>query len=258
MRNPRRSIRQTIRTGHTVHATVEELHYGYATVRLNEGARLTNLQVTGGAVSVGDTVIVDYASGTPPVVRPIAVIPPAVELNPLAGMGAELPGIGPRDHGARIFTTGSPITVPHATWTTINFNSQQWDTDHYWSPEATDRLTIQVSGFYILVAEIGWDKTENEGYYGDWTALKNRTYSKFSMQVLSNANGQIGYDRTGQIWTGEGYATQSLTIIANLTQGDYVQVQAKTDNVLTVSRTVIIDPDHLFPRLTVAWMGSNA
>lgn len=70
--NLRRTVRRTIQQGNSVFATVEDVHNGLVTVRLVAGgARLTSLSFLGLEVTVGQRVIVDYSSGSPPVVRPI-------------------------------------------------------------------------------------------------------------------------------------------------------------------------------------------
>ena len=69
----RERVRKTIRDAFYVHAVVEDVHGGSATVRLanGRGARLTNLPVDGERVEVGQRVIVSYTSGDKPVVLPV-------------------------------------------------------------------------------------------------------------------------------------------------------------------------------------------
>jgi hypothetical protein len=81
----RRTVRQAIKSGSSMYATVEAYRLGRATVRLQDsGARLTNLSTIGGEVEPGQRVIVDYSAGITPIVRPEFLDAPTPELEPIA------------------------------------------------------------------------------------------------------------------------------------------------------------------------------
>lgn len=80
----RKSINRTVTSSATMEATVEDVaqigNTQLATVRLRgSGSRMTNLQVVGGTVAVGDSVTVDMATGGKPYVRPNTLEPDTEE-----------------------------------------------------------------------------------------------------------------------------------------------------------------------------------
>lgn len=72
MRRLDRTIRKSVRQGNLFPATVLDVHGdGRATVRLSgNGTRLRNLQIVGGLVAVGDSVMVDFGSYSPVIEAP--------------------------------------------------------------------------------------------------------------------------------------------------------------------------------------------
>lgn len=168
----RESVRKTIDTGAATWAVVESFQLGLATVRLtNNGARLTNLNVMGGNVNIGDLVIVDYSAGVKPIVRPplyakeeyLTEIPLEIAEPITADAAGEsftpANGIGFRlisyDTDDMWFDSGTPYRpLPRGQWVTLFWDYSQWG--------ATIKGTsvrIPASGFYLVSAF--WDEAIN-------------------------------------------------------------------------------------------------
>ena len=63
--------------------------------------------------------------------------------------------------GCRVYNDAA-ISVPNTTWTTLNFNSERWDTDNLHSTvSATDRITVTTSGVYVVMANVSFDSHAN-------------------------------------------------------------------------------------------------
>ena len=80
----RKSITRTVTSSATMTAIVEDIaqigNTQLATVRLQgSGNRMTNLQVVGGQVAVGDSVTVDMSSGSKPYIRPNTPAPTTID-----------------------------------------------------------------------------------------------------------------------------------------------------------------------------------
>lgn len=68
--NIREQVRDSFYRGLNTYGIVETVYLGKVTVRLGRtGKRMSNLIVVGDLPSVGDTVIIDYGTGSPPVAR---------------------------------------------------------------------------------------------------------------------------------------------------------------------------------------------
>lgn len=88
-----RPVRNTARFGSMIHATVESVALGQATVRLaNSNARLTNLPIVGSSVIVGQPVVVEMATEGHPFVRPITVSAEEITLEKLDATEEETDG----------------------------------------------------------------------------------------------------------------------------------------------------------------------
>jgi hypothetical protein len=145
-------------------AVVEDISLGYATVRLaNRGARLTGLPVLGGAVVVGESVIVDYSGGTPPLVRPIT--------TPYIDPTAELEG-APFGEGLDEIQSDVSFKVYADTERSVgtSYGQVQWDTvefqtETFFSIGSPSVLTIPFDGYYFICANVGVQG------FADWRSM---------------------------------------------------------------------------------------
>ena len=81
------------------------------------------------------------------------------------------------------------ISIPNATWTTLTFNSERWDTNGMHSTASnTDRLTCIVPGLYPIVGQVAFD--------GNATGLR-------MLRILLNGSTQIAAysQRFNSAWT---------------------------------------------------------
>lgn len=151
----RRPIRQLHQASARQYATVEDLIFGRATVRISEhGARLTGLSVVGGFVEVGDQVIVDYSSGVPPVVRPFTVKSEAstVAINPgESAIDKYVSMAGPLCFSV-YGVTGGEIAVAQ---TPIQFSTVLFDNGKFFDFHDPTHITIPDDGFYMIEAHFG-------------------------------------------------------------------------------------------------------
>jgi len=159
-------VRAAIDSGTALPAIVEEINLGLATVRLGNrnGARLTNLSIMGEGVAVGAQVIVDYAAGIDPIVRPMTTISenldemidfelaPAVEiipvelLTPAEGVGCAV-GL---DHFDRQWESGTPkLPMYPNVPLSYPFNGSWWDGGGMYYPWHQG-IQIKEAGYYLM------------------------------------------------------------------------------------------------------------
>jgi len=130
----RRTIRNTIKRGNTVHGIVESYANGLATVKLSEGgSRLSNLSTIGGTINVGDEVIVDYSAGITPICRPIFIY----EEDPV-DLGLSIAELVEHPDGPTIIDEELDPIVPNPTqWIDVGFALTGWDIAYNY-PDAYD------------------------------------------------------------------------------------------------------------------------
>jgi hypothetical protein len=242
----RRTVRQTHRSGKNVYAVVEDIRFGYATVRLGSaiGPRLTSLPVLGGAVAIGETVIVDYSSGTPPAVRPVTVgapIPAGLDTDDLVRPENTID----TDVSISLYRTSNQA-IAQGSWETIEWEAQKFDTHDFFDTNEPDCITIPYNGFYMFIAHIGlegWidiaDLLDGDDYYsGAATGNSRRAYIQFT----SDVHGDFGMTEVIGLDTARdygGYTTGELVAFLEGTQGEkvYFQILNSTGAPLTAIAT---------------------
>lgn len=167
----RRPVRQAQTSGAYVYGLVEDIPFGYATVRLGspDGARLTNLQVVGGGVAVGDTVIVDYSAGVPPIVRSVTLEGEVSESLSTVSESVR--------HDAGVVSVGEVLNIGCAirnssfqnftidVLNVLTFNTEIEDTDDMVNLGANStRITFKTAGVYI----VGFNAAVFGTSEGDW------------------------------------------------------------------------------------------
>lgn len=256
----RRSFRQAHKSGAYAYAKVEEIIHGYATVRLGSngiGARLTSLPVLGSEVHVNDIVVVDYASGSPPKVRPITYLFTEEVLDLQLAQEPDAATMEDnRDPSGNyvlyIYGTDSQSVGPSGT--TIEFDTEDYDTGDLFDVAHPGYITITTPGYYMFIAHVcvtGFPSKPTIEYqsYGveattdsvqemwDWNAYNLRLY------LVSS--GGAGVFATGvQYATGVGPIICEVMGICVGETDDQISVVAKS----SVSTSTVISTG-LHPRL---------
>jgi hypothetical protein len=251
-----------------MYAKVEAVEIGLATVRLAEsGTRLTNLSIIGGEINVGETVIIDYSSGTPPVVRPYTILDTLEEVLPLA---ADLPerAIEPDiedeidlvfvggEHGVRVHQLGgTPTHCPKNQWVEVRWGSMKWDTDDFFLFTNPYRITIPAPGYYLCIADIGWDPCgpfndahDNMPHIEAGPGMNVEIYSNVFGVVATNRDNPIDCEPTvGKIMNVVGYG--------HFERYETVKVRVMQEAVSTLNLEQSVW--HIYPRLTIQWIGNE-
>jgi hypothetical protein len=152
----RRPVRLSVERGATMKATVEEVVYGTATVRLAyRGARLTSLPIVGSPVQAGNIVAVDYSAEGQPYVRPLTQ--PLSEEEAILPEATDAPTDLEEDEAllvARI-TRDSPYSYV-ATYGGLSFtthkliwNHCEYDTGGFYSENDTN-VYVPKTGRYLI------------------------------------------------------------------------------------------------------------
>ena len=261
LRNTRHSFNRAHKFGARRRAVVEKLKVGKATVRLiGTNARMTNLNVVGTGINEGDTVFVEY-SGIKPVVKPAGVLENEVSLNigigGTKGESAELLKPKEIDLGARVYCS-TDTTVPHNTWTTVQYDSADWDTDNLWSPAVPERITSPAVGFYIVIFHWAWEYT-NKRDYAVWGADSGAFIDKSLFQEWKPNQVRIMHSTYGEVYRTDDYkpfhdkmdTKDSLMFTVRMDNGEYIYADVITTNTYNKSRTLI--GSSLYPRLTAQY-----
>lgn len=251
-----RNVRQAHKSAGTVFATVEDMTFGYATVRLvANGARLRHLQVIGKKPEVGDLVIVDYASGVPPKVRPPYNYPQVEEVysEKIRTMAAPTPegGIpvnnympGVLNYGCRVRRNAALqlLNVP-VGWVTVPFDVADYDTSQYWDDQDPDHITVTVRGGYLVTALMGGNVEMQCGLGYHCRIHTNGQYPvcEASEPTLEYTE---GVDKSIEM-TG--------VLLADL--GDIVKLQFKIDLPKSNLNVAVDTTTDMYPSLSIQWLG---
>ena len=252
----RRPIRQTHKSGVYVNAVVEEVHHGYATVRLaSSGARMTGLSVLGGAVIDGDQVIVDYSAGTPPVVRPITTPYEDDSSLPDSFFGEGIEEI-PFDVSFNIYGN-SPTTIPKGSWYQVPWADAKFQTHLFLDTNNPHVITIPFDGFYFIhgqAAATGFvdrrplydmNGADAEDLFAD------TEQQKLVAELRHSESGVFGYARAPSM---DMYTPAHSTVDAHgmvaCAAGDTIGLYLQhTDPYTDTIDMVVDDTHHLYPRI---------
>lgn len=105
------------------------------------------------------------------------------------------------------------VSVSDSTVTTITYNTADWDDASFFNIGDPAKLTVPVTGKYLLVAEIDWDSSATSD---------GKTYE---VLMLKN-NVTVVADLVQYPGTNNAAPRMVLTTMANLTAADFVVVQA--------------------------------
>lgn len=261
MNKLRKSVRQSHRSGSKVFATVEEVHMGMATVILSgPGSRITGLSVVGSPVSPGQRVMIDYSTGTPPVVRAISSLSPTITGSNLnANSGIDQGYNTPADKGmCAIRTSPDDIEIPYQTTIDVPFEGTLWDTDGFWHITDPTKFYVPLSGLYLIVAHAGFGVTEDDKGYADNApdyAWENMPWKTFSIQIATSTGTQAKV-KNHTIWDGTEKAAFFVTTHLILIANDWLKMQVSHESPSSISRWLVTDTiNHIYPRMLIQFRG---
>jgi hypothetical protein len=267
MTNIRRSIKRTHNYGSYTYAIIESIGINKATVLLKEnGARLTNLQVAGSRIKVGDIVIVDYSSGKP-VIRPVT--PNKYNISDGGLFGFQKPGfsgfpakpmkpVDPND--LDLLPDGNPTDIGCGLWAfafedmdpcteyTLQFRTADYDTNDFFNPDDSENLLVKIPGLYIAIMRIGFaTNTEADTKYVAKILVDGTMQATGSADTIMNT-GAIG--RTFQI-SGALVCGINSIVTAKVSQNNNFMYRGNTKKISMVSD----DTYHMYPKIQLQWMG---
>jgi hypothetical protein len=118
---------------------------------------------------------------------------------------------------ARIYrTTDLPVPAGLSSGMDVPFDAVTFDTDHLYNPAFPTRLTAPVAGFYLIIADVGWE-TQND--------LSNAGHSR-SCELIENINGPLA--RAQQQPSIDTWL--SISSVVPFGAGDYVYLNCNHDN----------------------------
>lgn len=200
--NLRRAVRQTHRSGTYVHGKIESIINGKAVVDvLCSSQKLTNLDVIGDLIKEGDYAIIDYSSGTPPVVRGFDVDFPDLEFPEISFPSIQLDidvstdldfetSSYPSDVSLSLRGPAQIVTrVPEY----VRFDEHTYyDTHDFFSPNSPTEIVLPYNGVYFVAAQL----------------MVSGGPEDVDMQEVVEATisgsyfGEFGYDRQSFLWAG--------------------------------------------------------
>ena len=244
--NIRRTVSQFSKQGNQLYALVESIGNGLASVRLaGTSRRLTNLPMVESNIAVGDNVLVDFSSGTPPIVKKVYSSPllDGVSLaEDLATAPGVLSGEAEVSGGWSVYKSSDSVVSP-GSYTNIAFDADLWDDD---SALGSGVITIPASGIYLVtltLAAYGFDAPSSTPWNPDlatarsWWAETDANY--FIGRIVGSTYGVVAHG------TGWGQDAEANTTLATLSLSGIVI--ATKDETLTVSVKVTNTSSVTFP-----------
>jgi hypothetical protein len=118
---------------------------------------------------------------------------------------------------ARIYrTTDLPVPAGLPGGVDVPFDAVTFDTDHLYNPAFPTHLAAPVAGFYLIIADVGWE-TQND--------LSNAGHSR-TCELIENTNGPLA--RAQQQPSVDTWL--SISTVAGFGAGDYVYLNCNHDN----------------------------
>ncbi len=256
----RRSLSRFSKGGSILYATIESIENGLATVLLPGGKqRITNLPIVDVQINVGDTVLVDYSSGTPPLVKRITKEQPISDDFELAEASEK----DNEDYLGSIgfaYTSTSDITVTSNSWTKIVLTSEIWDDANFLSG---NQYIIPQNGMYFVTANLafhglnvsGWEFTNT---YIDFRALVSDNDTEYLLAKLSGTvygtiaiKEEYGFDANANT-----ICTVSLSGLILGTEGEEIQLHVKP---VSTNSTIVLDAyNSILPKIACQRIDINS
>jgi hypothetical protein len=256
----RRPIRQTQKSGVYVKAVVEDISLGYATVRLaRNGARMTRLPVLGGAVSVGETVVVDYSAGVPPMVRPITTPYPEEEVSLGDSFGE---GMNEVQSDVSFKVYGTVESTIGTSFAPVTWNASEFQTEPFFSTGNPSVLTLPFDGFYFITAQVAvsgfkdWRSIIAGALWstGEWAVrdFKRKTaMQRVEGELRGSEAGVFGFN-IGDTMDMEPLVVTTLEVHGMMSgvEGEEITLHLKhTDPDRDTIDLKVDDANHLYPRI---------
>jgi len=256
----RRPIRQTHKSGAYIKAVVEDVTLGYATVRLaNNGARLTRLPILGGAVSVGENVIVDYSAGIPPLVRPITT-PWVDELELETGGHGEALNEIQSDVSFKVYGTSTQLVGK--SYSEVEWSTAEWQTESFFSSGNPTKIVLPYDGFYFIYANIAVQGFADhrdllpDAWEGVWW-IQMQTFKRtvgpqvVIGEMLSSDQGAFGFNHAGSMDLDPSKpTTMDLGGMVSGTAGDEISLVLKHSDPDRDNIDLVIDTaNHAYPKI---------
>ena len=259
-------VKRTHDSGSWTYGVVEGIGINTATIRLMPaGTRLTNLPIAGSRIKVGDTVMVDYASGKP-IIRPITpnkydnseglfgfASPgfsgfPARPMQPLDPNSASpLPIGNPTDIGCRVWAYAY-TEMDCGSEYNLQFRATDYDTNEFYDVGDDENLLVKIPGLYICILRIGF-------------AVNNTADTKYVAKIL--VDGTIQSSGTSDTITDQGAIGKVFEISGALVCGinSAIRVKISQNNSFKypankVKLSMSSDNSyHMYPTIQLQWLG---
>jgi len=127
---------------------------------------------------------------------------------------------------ARVRRT-TTLSVAATTWTTVAFDTEDWDTGNYWVSTQNTRFTVPATGYYLFIFRTAWAVATGTR----WGRL------------MRNGNASLIYDAFTDFansTTGLSARIPSGTALLSLTAGDYVEAQVYSSAATTLNSAEVV------------------
>lgn len=167
--------------------------------------------------------------------RILDLIDPTLDQEPVTRKYFEdnLP-VGGYTEGARVWHNLNQ-NIPHNTWTTLAFNSEDYDTNEIHDPVTNNsRLTCKTAGKYLLIGNMSWGLNV--------TGLRSFLFLKNGVTYLTQL--LVGLQLTGDF-------SGSFSCVVDLAVNDFIEVQARqtSGNPLAVVSYASVTPYFMIQRI---------
>lgn len=134
--------------------------------------------------------------------------------------------------GGSVFSTAkvrrtTSLSASANTWTTVSFDTEDWDTASYWSPAQNTRITVPAGGYYLFIVR------------SNWAVATGTRWGR----LMRNGNTSSVFD----VFTEYANSTSGLlariphgTVLLSLNGGDYVELQVNTNANATMNNAEIV------------------
>lgn len=251
------TIRQTLKdfytSGNIIYATVENYANGLATVKMSaNGQRLTNLPATA-PLSSGQSVLVDYSSGIPPIVQPLIISEENISpiLEEATETGVETFVENEVQGGFSVYCEYDNVSFT-GTWKTLFWTNSLWDDDGVLNAQ---RVTIAKTGMYIVTAQVAANNFSVTGWASNTTM--NTARSQFQpndneyiiARIVASSFGVVGINQCFALDTSSTeISVLSVGGVGLFEAGEILDLQVYTKS--SGTPILVSDGVGLYPKLT--------
>lgn len=229
-------VKTTGKAGSFVYGTLQEITNGYGTVLITgSGQILTNLPILSDNLVVGQVVIVDYSSGTPPFIRGHGTVTTQEQKQIIIGLDAIQQDVMIEDVSAYIMGRTDQIISKFST--VLIFSQASFDEYSMFDPYNPGVLLLPYEGVYYVSAQVIVEGITCEYSFNNrvWMSIDGSIYG----QVAISATNQYQYAPSEAI-------IASVQGVITGAQGEAVTVSAWLDSNFG-QPTADILPNHYGP-----------